>query len=173
MILFFRCKLPSLKPFFRSYASQSGSGPPRDKLRAIPFTQHVKAADNVRTTTSSTLAMKNLLTCQHRKNRSLKTTMAKAFSLHVWRRRVLQRRSFCHFGSLLLVFAWRSSRHKWLVFVSHFFFWQVHGFIVAYKGAIGSSSVTQSIQPSNKTKWSGIWYALGKLSCWMICPLSY
>lgn len=48
MILFFRCRLPSLKPFFRSYASQSGSGPPREKLRAIPFTQHVKAADNVR-----------------------------------------------------------------------------------------------------------------------------
>ncbi|KAI7875321.1 DnaJ-domain-containing protein [Lichtheimia hyalospora FSU 10163] len=47
MILFLRCKLPSLKPFFRSYASHSGSGPARDKLRAIPFTQHVKASDKI------------------------------------------------------------------------------------------------------------------------------
>jgi hypothetical protein len=42
-----RLHLFSLKSHIRYSSSKSGGGPPKEKVMAIPFAQHVKAAEKV------------------------------------------------------------------------------------------------------------------------------
>lgn len=98
------------KPIFRQLSSKSGKpgGPASDKLKAIPFAQHIKAAEKVCADIYILFKRTDLTSI-----RLLRITMAKDFFPHVYQRHRHQSNRFYHSGLYQQLFMPLLSKHKW------------------------------------------------------------